>query len=202
MLPSIAVAVQPHSIPLNSLCQRLISGEYPVIARIHHDCLLLDMRTVRDDELSILSQALTDALTDKEHMNNHVIIGFCRPCDHGKTCLIRALTGTDTDRLEEEKRRGITIDLGFTYLSLPDGGQAASLTYQGMKSLCTTCSPAPVVSIWRCWWSPPMRGDAPNREHLGILSLLGIRRGCVAVTKIDMVEQDWLDMMLEELRRS
>ncbi|NLE69550.1 MAG: selenocysteine-specific translation factor, partial [Clostridiales bacterium] len=64
-------------------------------------------------------------------MSKHIIIGTAGHVDHGKTCLIRALTGQDTDRLEEEKRRGITIDLGFTYLPLPDGSLAGIIDVPG-----------------------------------------------------------------------
>lgn len=66
---------------------------------------------------------------------SHVIIGTAGHIDHGKTALIRALTGRDTDRLEEEKRRGITIDLGFTWFDLPDGERAGIIDVRDMRSL-------------------------------------------------------------------
>lgn len=134
-------------------------------------------------------------------MNNHVIIGTAGHVDHGKTCLIRALTGIDTDRLEEEKRRGITIDLGFTYLSLPEGTQAGIIDVPGHeKFVHNMLSGAGGIDLALLVVAADEGVMPQTREHLGILSLLGMKRGCVAVTKIDMVEADWLEMMLEELK--
>ncbi|NLD34783.1 MAG: selenocysteine-specific translation elongation factor [Clostridiales bacterium] len=134
-------------------------------------------------------------------MNSHIIIGTAGHVDHGKTCLIRALTGTDTDRLEEEKRRGITIDLGFTYLPLPDGTQAGIIDVPGHeKFVHNMLSGAGGIDLALLVVAADEGVMPQTREHLGILSLLGIRRGCVAVTKVDMVEADWLVMMLEELK--
>ncbi len=134
-------------------------------------------------------------------MSNHIIIGTAGHVDHGKTCLIRALTGTDTDRLEEEKRRGITIDLGFTYLALPQGGQAGIIDVPGHeKFVHNMLSGAGGIDLALLVVAADEGVMPQTREHLGILSLLGIKRGCVAVTKVDMVESDWLEMMLEELR--
>ena len=134
-------------------------------------------------------------------MSNHIIIGTAGHVDHGKTCLIRALTGTDTDRLEEEKRRGITIDLGFTYLALPQGGQAGIIDVPGHeKFVHNMLSGAGGIDLALLVVAADEGVMPQTREHLGILALLGIKRGCVAVTKVDMVESDWLEMMLEELR--
>ena len=134
-------------------------------------------------------------------MSHHVIIGTAGHVDHGKTCLIRALTGTDTDRLEEEKRRGITIDLGFTYLPLPDGQQAGIIDVPGHeKFVHNMLSGAGGIDLALLVVAADEGVMPQTREHLGILSLLGIKRGCIAVTKVDMVESDWLDMMMEELK--
>ena len=134
-------------------------------------------------------------------MNNHIIIGTAGHVDHGKTCLIRALTGTDTDRLDEEKRRGITIDLGFTYLPLPDGRQAGIIDVPGHeKFVHNMLSGAGGIDLALLVVAADEGVMPQTREHMGILSLLGITRGIVAVTKTDMVEDDWLELMLEELK--
>ena len=72
-------------------------------------------------------------------MSRHVIIGTAGHVDHGKTSLIMALTGRDTDRLKEEKKRGITIDLGFTYLSMPNGEKAGIIDVPGHEKFVTIC---------------------------------------------------------------
>ncbi len=80
----------------------------------------------------------------------NVIIGTAGHIDHGKTALIKALTGTDTDRLKEEKKRGITIDLGFAYLPLEDGSRAGIVDVPGHENLSRTCSLARAASTWCC----------------------------------------------------
>jgi selenocysteine-specific elongation factor len=134
-------------------------------------------------------------------MSKHIIIGTAGHVDHGKTCLIRALTGQDTDRLEEEKRRGITIDLGFTYLPLPDGSLAGIIDVPGHERFIhNMLSGAGGIDLALLVVAADEGVMPQTREHLGILSLLNIPRGLVAVTKVDMVEADWLEMMLEELK--
>ena len=130
----------------------------------------------------------------------NVIIGTAGHVDHGKTALIRALTGMDTDRLEEEKRRGITIDLGFAWLDLPDGSRAGIVDVPGHERFIRNMlSGAGGIDLALLVVAADEGIMPQTREHLGILSLLGIRHGCVAVTKADLVEEDWLEMMLEEL---
>ena len=84
-----------------------------------------------------------------------VIVGTAGHIDHGKTALVKALTGIDADRLEEEKRRGITIDIGFAHLELPapDGESFASVssTCPATSALCATCWRALAASTWCCW---------------------------------------------------
>jgi selenocysteine-specific elongation factor len=131
----------------------------------------------------------------------NVIIGTAGHVDHGKTALIRALTGVDTDRLEEEKRRGITIDLGFAWLDLPDGSKAGIVDVPGHeKFIRNMLSGAGGIDLALLVVAADEGIMPQTREHLSILSLLGIRHGCVAVTKADLVEDDWLEMMLEELK--
>ena len=85
----------------------------------------------------------------------HAIIGTAGHIDHGKTALIKALTGQDTDRLKEEKERGISIDLGFAYFTLPDGTAPASSMSPVTSASSATCSRAPTASIWCCSRSRP-----------------------------------------------
>ena len=131
----------------------------------------------------------------------NVIIGTAGHVDHGKTALVRALTGTDTDRLEEEKRRGITIDLGFAHLELPDGSKAGIVDVPGHERFIRNMlSGAGGIDLALLVIAADEGVMPQTREHLGILQLLGIRRGCVALTKTDLVEADWLELVTEEVR--
>lgn len=134
-------------------------------------------------------------------MHNHVIIGTAGHVDHGKTCLINALTGIDTDRLEEEKRRGITIELGFAYLDLPDGGKAGIIDVPGHeKFIRNMLAGAGGIDLALLVIAADEGVMPQTKEHLGILSLLDIQRGCVALTKTDMVDADWLELVQEDIQ--
>jgi len=131
----------------------------------------------------------------------HVIIGTAGHVDHGKTALIRALTGAETDRLKEEKERGISIDLGFASFSLPGGQTAGIVDVPGHERFISNMLAGIggidlvllVVDV--------MEGVMPQtREHLEILQLLGIGRGIVVLTKCDLAEDDWIDIVEEEIR--
>ena len=114
-----------------------------------------------------------------------MIVGTAGHIDHGKTALVKALTGVDTDRLAEEKRRGITIELGFAYCRRRT--MSASSTCPATSASCTRWSRAPAASTPPCSWSPLDDGIMPQtREHVDILDLLGIDRGVVALTKADL----------------
>jgi selenocysteine-specific elongation factor len=131
-----------------------------------------------------------------------VILGTAGHIDHGKTTLVRALTGVDTDRLPEEKRRGITIELGFAPLVLDGVGTIGVVDVPGHEAFvrtmvagCTGIDLALVVIA-------ADEGIMPQtREHLAILELLGVRRGVVALTKIDLVDDEWLDLVEEDVRQ-
>lgn len=84
-------------------------------------------------------------------MARHVVIGTAGHVDHGKTTLVKALTGIDTDTTKEEKRRGLTINLGFAYLDLPDARVPALSTFQDTSDLSEIWSPACPVWAWYCW---------------------------------------------------
>lgn len=130
----------------------------------------------------------------------HVIIGTAGHVDHGKTLLIKALTGIDTDRLQEEKKRGITIELGFAHLDFNDGTQAGIVDVPGHeKFIKNMLAGAGGIDLAMLVVAADEGFMPQTVEHLGILSLLGIKDGLVAVTKADMVDPEWLDMMREEI---
>ena len=132
----------------------------------------------------------------------HVIIGTAGHVDHGKTALIKALTGIDTDRLEEEKRRGITIELGFAYLDFNDGARAGIVDVPGHeKFIRTMLAGAGGVDLCMLIVAADEGIMPQTTEHLGILTLLGIKRGVVVITKTDLVDGEWLDMIEKDVRR-
>ena len=131
----------------------------------------------------------------------HIILGTAGHVDHGKTSLIKALTNVDTDRLKEEKERGITIELGFAPLVLPDGQKIGIVDVPGhekfVKNMVAGAGGIDLVALVIA----ADEGVMPQtREHLEICELLGIRRGLVALTKIDMVDEDWLALVREDVR--
>lgn len=130
-----------------------------------------------------------------------VILGTAGHIDHGKTTLVRALTGINCDRLEEEKRRGITIELGFAWLDLPDGRRIGIVDVPGherfVKNMVAGASGIDCVLLVIA----ADEGIMPQtREHLEICSLLGVRTGLVALTKADLVDKEWLNMVREEIK--
>jgi selenocysteine-specific elongation factor len=130
-------------------------------------------------------------------MQRHFILGTAGHIDHGKTSLVKALTGVDTDRLPEEKARGMTIDLGFAHL-----GEAATIIdvpghEKFVKNMVAGVSTIDLV----LFVIAADDGIMPQtREHLEICQLLQLRRGLVALTKKDLVEPDWLELVQEEIR--
>ena len=130
----------------------------------------------------------------------HVIIGTAGHIDHGKTRLIQALTGRNTDRLEEEKRRGITIDLGFTWFDLKDGTRCGIIDVPGHEKFINNMVSGVVGMDLVLMVIAADEGIMPQtREHLDILQLLGIQKTILVITKCDLVEPEWLDMMEEEI---
>ena len=129
-----------------------------------------------------------------------VIMGTAGHIDHGKTSLVRALTGIDCDRLEEEKRRGITIELGFAYFTLPDGERMGVVDVPGHERFVRNMVAGATGIDFVLLVIAADEGVMPQtREHLEICSLLGIRQGLVALTKIDMVEPDLLELAKEDV---
>ncbi len=126
----------------------------------------------------------------------HLIIGTAGHIDHGKTTLVKALTGIDTDRLKEEKERGISIELGFASLTLPDGTQAGIVDVPGherfVKTMLAGVGGIDLVILVIA----ADEGVMPQtREHLHICELLRVKRGLVALTKADLVDGEWLEMV-------
>ena len=131
---------------------------------------------------------------------NHVIIGTAGHVDHGKTCLIKALTGIDTDRLAEEKKRGITIELGFANLQLPGGITAGIVDVPGHeKFIKNMLAGAGGIDIAMLIVAADEGVMPQTREHLSILSLLDIPQGVVVITKCDTVEEDWAELVKEDV---
>ena len=131
-------------------------------------------------------------------MKRHIIIGTAGHIDHGKTWLVKALTGTDTDRLAEEKKRGITIENGFAFWKLPDGEEAGIIDVPGHeKFIKNMLAGAGGIHIAMLVIAADEGVMPQTREHLDILSLLGIRRGVVVITKGDL---EWKPGLREEIQ--
>ena len=132
-----------------------------------------------------------------------IVLGTAGHIDHGKTALVKALTGIDTDRLSEEKRRGITIELGFAHLALPDGTVAGVVDVPGherfVRAMAAGAGGVDLVLLAVA----ADEGVMPQtREHVDICRLLGVQRGLVAVTKADLLPelgQDWLPLLEQDI---
>ena len=130
----------------------------------------------------------------------NIIIGTAGHVDHGKTTLIKALSGIDTDRLEEEKKRGITIELGFAHIPNDAGYNIGVIDVPGHEKFIKHMLAGIGGIDFVLFVVAADEGIMPQtREHFEILQSLGIDDGIIAVTKKDMVEEDWLEMLLEEV---
>jgi selenocysteine-specific elongation factor len=135
--------------------------------------------------------------------SQHFIIGTAGHVDHGKTSLIRALTGSETDRLREEQERGMSIDLGFAEFRLPSGLQAGVIDVPGherfLKNMLAGAGGIDLVILVIA----ADEGVMPQtREHLDILNILRTRTGVIAITKADMVDEEWLELVQEDIREA
>jgi selenocysteine-specific elongation factor len=131
---------------------------------------------------------------------DQLIIGTAGHVDHGKTVLIKALTGVDTDRLQEEKERGISIDLGFAPFRLPGGRLAGVVDVPGHERFIHNMLAGAAGMDLVMLVVDASEGVMPQtREHLDILELLGVRNGIVVITKIDLVEEEWRELVQEEI---
>jgi len=128
-------------------------------------------------------------------------VGTAGHIDHGKTWLVRALTGKDTDRLPEERDRGISIDLGYAPLDLPDGRRLSLIDVPGHERFVRNMvAGATGIDLFLLVVDAAEGARPQTHEHLAILELLGIELGVVAVTKADAVDADTLELALEEAR--
>ena len=130
----------------------------------------------------------------------HIILGTAGHVDHGKTTLVKALTGTDTDRLAEEKKRGITIELGFAHLRLPSGQMVGVIDVPGherfIKNMVAGAGGIDLVLLLVA----ADEGVMPQtREHFDVCRLLGVERGLVVISKSDTVDDDLLELVTEEV---
>ena len=132
-----------------------------------------------------------------------MIVGTAGHIDHGKTTLVRALTGVDTDRLKEEKARGISIDLGFAYLPAPDGSVLGFVDVPGHEKFVHNMLAGATGIDFVLLVVAADDGVMPQtREHLAIVDLLGIERGIVALTKADLVSPERRAAAVEEIRQT
>src|SRR3989442_9529130 len=130
----------------------------------------------------------------------HVVVGTAGHIDHGKTSLVKALTGTDTDRLPEEKARGITIDLGFAFLEEPGGLTIEIVDVPGHERFVRNMLAGVGGIDLAILVVAADEGVMPQtREHLAICSLLHVKSGLVVLTKTDLVERDWLELVKDEV---
>jgi selenocysteine-specific elongation factor len=128
-------------------------------------------------------------------------VGTAGHIDHGKTWLVRGLTGKDTDRLPEEQRRGISIDLGYAPLELPDGSRLSVIDVPGHERFVRTMvAGATGIDLFLLVIDAGEGARPQTHEHLAILRLLGIRHGVVALTKVDAVDADTVELAEEEAR--
>nr|WP_317282567.1 selenocysteine-specific translation elongation factor [uncultured Sellimonas sp.] len=131
----------------------------------------------------------------------HIIIGTAGHIDHGKTTLIKALTGRNTDRWEEEQRRGITIDLGFTYFDLPNGDRAGIIDVPGHERFINNMVAGVVGMDLVMLVIAADEGIMPQtREHMDILGQLGIEKSIIVLNKCDLVDEEWLELVEEEVK--
>ncbi len=129
-----------------------------------------------------------------------LVLGTAGHVDHGKTSLVRALTGVDTDRLKEEKARGITIELGFAHLDLPCGHRLGIVDVPGHERFVRNMVAGAAGVDLVAFVIAADEGVMPQtREHFEICRLLGIRKGLVVLTKTDLVEPEWLEMVREDI---
>ncbi|MXP74923.1 selenocysteine-specific translation elongation factor [Lachnospiraceae bacterium WCA-9-b2] len=131
----------------------------------------------------------------------NIIVGTAGHIDHGKTTLIKALTGRNTDRWEEEQRRGITIDLGFTYFDLPCGDRVGIIDVPGHERFINNMVAGVVGMDLVLLVIAADEGIMPQtREHVDILNLLGIEKSIIVLNKCDLVDEEWLELVEEEIK--
>ena len=128
------------------------------------------------------------------------VIGTAGHVDHGKSTLVEALTGIDPDRLREEKERGMTIDLGFAWLQMPSGNEVSIIDVPGHERFVNNMlAGVGGIDLGLLVVAADESVMPQTREHLAILDLLQIKHGIVALTKKDLVDEDWLELVSTEV---
>src|SRR5437764_1339994 len=128
------------------------------------------------------------------------VIGTAGHIDHGKSTLVQRLTGIDPDRLEEEKRRGMTIDLGFAWLTMPSGNDVSIVDVPGHERfVANMLAGAAGIDVALLVVAADESVMPQTREHLDVLDLLGVRHGVVVLTKADLVDDYWLDLLRSDV---
>ena len=131
----------------------------------------------------------------------NIIIGTAGHIDHGKTTLIKALTGRNTDRWEEEQRRGITIDLGFTWFDLKNGDRVGIIDVPGHEKFINNMVAGVVgMDLVMLVVAADEGIMTQTREHMDILGLLGIKKSILVLNKCDLVDEEWLELVEEEIQ--
>ena len=134
---------------------------------------------------------------------NNVIIGTAGHVDHGKTCLIKELTGTDTDRLKEEQQRGITIELGFANMKTEEGENIGIIDVPGHeKFIRNMLSGIGGIDICLMVIAADEGVMPQTMEHLDILTTLKIKKGVIALTKADLADEDWREAVKEDIQNT
>ena len=129
-----------------------------------------------------------------------IVLGTAGHIDHGKTALVKALTGIDCDRLKEEKERGITIDIGFAHLEFPSGVKVGIVDVPGHERFVSNMLAGSHGVDMALLVVAADEGVMPQtREHMDIITLLGVKRGIIALTKVDLVDEEWLELVKEEV---
>ena len=136
-------------------------------------------------------------------MARHIVIGTAGHIDHGKTTLVRALTGIDTDTTAEEKKRGLTINLGFAWLDLPDGTRAGIVDVPGHeKFIKNMVAGLPGLNLVLLVVDANEGVMPQTKEHLDILTLLGVHKFIIVVTKADTVDDMLLSLTLQDISQN
>ncbi len=182
-LPTKVIAIESDSLSADRLAERFRAAHPPIIGRISDGRFLLDLRTV-DDPADLVPRWETGVTT-------HWIVGTAGHIDHGKTSLVKALTGQNTDRLKEEQERGISIELGFAHLDLPDGIRAGVVDVPGHERFIRTMLAGAHGMDLVLFTVAADDGVMPQTvEHLDILHLLGVERAIFVITKTDLVSEE------------
>ena len=178
------------------------SATPPVVGIVRDGRLLLDARTLAADEVDEVARAVLRATAEPSTLRlMPLTVGTAGHVDHGKTTLVRALTGKDTDRLPEERARGISIDLGYAPLELPSGPTLSLVDVPGHERFVRTMvAGATGIDLFLLVVDAAEGARPQTHEHLAVLRLLGVEHGVVAVTKADAVDEETLELALEEAR--